>query len=209
MDLNPVPGNNANRPRTDVRLSTGRSDIAAAVFEEQCGSAPPPGSACPAGAASSDQVIRAAIRPPGAKTKFDAPATISPAGPLEPTTPEDPVTGPKVAINANGEGVAVWSQLGGDGTDQIVHVALLTPTKPTASGEIIPLPPPPPPPPPPLPTSIQVARKVARGDAVVLTANVSGPVTSLQWSFGTKGEPKIVSTAGANGRVPLSVRLRT
>ena len=209
MDLSPVPGNNANRPRTDVRLSTGRSDTAAAVFEETCGQSPPPASACPAGAASNDQVIRAAIRPPGAKTKFDAPATISPAGPLEPTTAEDPVTGPKIAINANGEGVAVWSQIGGvSGTDQIVRVALLTPTKPTASGETIPLPPPPPPPPPPLPTSIEVARKVGRGDAVVLTANVSGPVTSLQWSFGTKGEPKIVSTAGANGRVPLSVRLR-
>ena len=43
---------------------------------------------------------------------------------------------------------------------------------------------------------------------MVLTAKVDGPVTALQWSFGTKDEPRIVATAGANGQVPRSIRLR-
>ena len=125
VDGSPVPGEDIDRPRTDVRLSTGRSDTAAAVFEEECGPAPrtEPPNVCPVddpdtpeveGVDDDAQVVRAALRPAGAKTKFDAPVTLpTRAGELEPDSSEEPATGPRIAINANGEGVAVWSQLGG------------------------------------------------------------------------------------------------
>jgi hypothetical protein len=207
-DPDPVPGNGPTAtPRTKPFLSIGRTDSAATVFEEACG--PEPSPSCPEGSESDDQTVRAAIRPPGAKTKFGAPATLSPASDLEVDSGTKIETGPKVALNVNGEGVAVWARVDPDRGGHVVQSALLVPREaPPGFSAPIPRPPPPPPPPPPLPSEIELARPLKRGDAVVLTAKVGGPVTAIQWAFGTKDEPKIVETAGPNGQVPRSVRLR-
>ncbi len=200
-----VPGHGFLTERSDPDLSVGRSDIALTAFEEQCVSPSHP--VCPAGSPNDDQVVRAAIRQPGAKTKFDAPTTISAVSDLEVDVSDKRGSGPKVAFNSEGEGVAVWARTGSE-SDYVVQAAQVTPRGPTPSGVIIPPAPPPPPPPPPIPSEIALARPLDRGDAIVLTAKVDGPVSALEWRFGTKNEPKIVATAGANGQVPRSIRLR-
>ena len=209
-DSNPVPGNApTTSPRTDPNLSTGPSDTAAVVFEETCG--PQPSPSCPKKSdsdptpPSDDQTVRAAIRPPGAKTQFGAPATLSAPVDLEVDGGGKRETGPKVVTNANGEGVATWSRR--KSGNLIVEAALLVPRGATPAG-VIPVPPPPPPPPPPDPSAIVFARDPERGEAAVLTAKVDGPVSAIQWKFGTKNEPDIVVRAGANGQVPRSIRVR-
>ena len=101
-------------------------------------------------------------------------------------------------MNSNGEGVVAWSRI--DDGNPRAEASLFVPP------DAIP-PPPPPPPPPPVPSAIQPARKIKRGQAVILTAKVAGDVRELRWHFGGKDDPPVVGTV-VNGTLDNSVRFR-
>ena len=97
-------------------------------------------------------------------------------------------TGPKVAFNAEGEGVAVWARTGPQG-DQIVEAAQVIPRVRRLRHAF------------PAPAAPASARRrsrprsswPARSNGATRwcsTAKVDGPVTALQWSFGTRDEPQ-------------------
>ena len=142
----------------------------------------------------SDQAF-SAVRSAGAGGAFDAPQPISPTG-------EFGNDNTALSVNQSGNAVAAWSRI--VGVDKTVEVAFgIPPESP------IPPPPPPPPPPAPIPTpegSIQLAREPKSGEALVLTAEVVGPVDRLEWDFGS-GFPKVVGQV-VDGQLQRSVRLR-
>ena len=126
---------------------------------------------------------------------------------------EDP--GPTVAMNAGGEAVAAWSQ--GDGSGNlVVKVSLLIPRPDDPEAPVIPEPPPPPArPKPAVPSLIELARPLGRGQATVLTLKAGDAGTSstsdgadkLDWGFGTQNEPPVTGEI-AGGKLERSVRLR-
>jgi hypothetical protein len=202
-DPGPVPGNAADTYRTNPALAIDANDDVLAVFIEKIGD---------------DETIQAALRGPGGVTNFDTPLTvrhadnttttgapvaISETGDVERDDPTKSGTGPQLAMDSAGEAVAVWSQQDSDGSYR-VHVSLLVPQD---NPQIQNPPPPPPPPPPPQPNPIRLARPMQRDQAVVLYANVQGPVSQLKWSFGTPDEPDIVAGV-VDGRLQDAVRVR-
>src|SRR5215207_1140634 len=149
--------------------------------------------------------VQASERPPGAAGSFSSrPISDYPPGHTCPSEeasecPSGDFFGPAdLAVNTNGDAVAVWAR--SDGQNQRVLATFGVPP-----GR--PLPPlPEPPPPPPNPSAIQPARKLQRGEAVVLRVNVSGAVERLEWDFSFRN-PRIVGTV-ADGTLQRSVRFR-
>ena len=194
-DADPVE-ESAGVTRTRPALAAFGDDTAVTTFIEEDG--------------DGEQTVRAALRPAGGGSTFDAPVTLSAAADLEgegdasgvPFAPRRNV-GPKVVATADGEAVATWSALNSEGQFQ-VHVSVLTPRD---DPEIPPPPPPPPPPRPAVVSPIQLARPLARDQAVVLIANVPDDITSLEWNFDSKDEPPIVGTV-EGGALQRTVRLR-
>ncbi len=195
------------------------------------------------------ETVQAAIRPAEHGAKFDGPATVrladgstrtgAPAAVSEPcdTAADDPCdleadtatklnTGPRVAMNARGEGVVVWAQAdaleGGDGNLRVYASLYLplsdTPGSDPGAGTVVVPPLPPPPPKPAAPSAIELARPIKRGQAVVLTLRSAGAsattspgaadtATRLRWRFGSADEPDIV-VERQGGRLDRSIRLR-
>lgn len=149
--------------------------------------------------------VQASERPPGALGSFSSrPISDYPPGytcPSEEASecPSGDFFGTAdLAVNENGDAVAVWAR--SDGQNQRALATFGVPP-----GQPLP-PPPPPPPPPPNPSAIQPARKMQRGEAVVLRADVSGAVDRLEWDFSFRN-PRIVGTV-ADGALQRSVRFR-
>jgi hypothetical protein len=140
-----------------------------------------------------NQLVQASSAEAGG-TAFVPPSNVSDAGELS-----DPVDGvPELSVSAGAQAVGVWSR--SDGTNLRIQSAFGTPP-----GQAAP-PPPPPPPAPPVPSAIQPAAPFKRGQAVVLTAAVSGLVTRLEWTF-SSASPKVIGQV-VNGQLQSSVRLR-
>ena len=190
----PIPGNGAgNRTRPAVAAYGDRSAVA--VFQEKV---------------ADDESVHAALRPTGGTTSFDAPVKLSQDADLEGEgeAAEAPFanrkgTGPKIAANSEGEAVAAWSIADGQ-ANSVIQVSIMTPR----DDPVIPPPQPPPPRPrPAVPNPIQLARPLARDQAVVLIANIPGSIDRLEWSFGSKDEPAIVGRV-EGGELQRTVRLR-
>ena len=111
----PVPGNQA-RERPD--LAADGNDKALTVFRQQVGD---------------DYTVQAALRPPGQTTGFDNPIALSTPGELEEDQSNKPNTGPQVAMNDDGEAVAVWSRKDSGG-QLVVQAAVYAAPAGPASG---------------------------------------------------------------------------
>ena len=138
---------------------------------------------------SNHDIVEAATRS-GASGAFSTPAQISPSLDL------DVADGlPQLSVSAAGQAVAVWHYADGQG-GTIAQAAIGTPPGSTT-------PPPPPPPPPPVPNVIVPAASIQGGQAIVLTADVTG-ATRLVWQIGDNS-PDIVGTK-VGGVLQNSVR---
>ncbi len=195
-DFDSVPGVDSDRRRP--RLAADGQDDVFAVFQQK--------------ESDDRENVWAAIRPPGGTTDFDPPIQLSGVGEtasadLEgddsgtpPFGPKKP-TGPVVAANDDGEGVAAWA-VSDAGGNTVVQISLYVPK------DVAPPPPPPPPrPKPPQPSVIQLARPLGRGAAVVLIGNVPAGVETMRWSFDQPNEPPIEGKV-VNGELQRTVRLR-
>jgi hypothetical protein len=201
-DGSPVPGGSAGADRTRPSMASDDTRQQIAVFKQTDNSSgPSPGA----------ETVQAALRPADESTSFDDPIRLSPETNVDlenegedsgtPFLPKKG-TGPKIAVNSGGEAVAAWAVF--DGENLVVQVSLLTPRSNPA------IPPPPPPPPRPKaaqPSVIQLARPIARDQAVVLIANVPDGVNKLEWNFDSKDEPPIVGDL-QGGELQRTVRLR-
>jgi hypothetical protein len=225
-DENPIAGN-AGATRTRPRLATDGDGNVMAVFKElRDNKASIQVALRPAGGAPRDTKFDEpmAVRTPGGAERSGAPVALSEpcdltgtaTCDLEPDTDRtDP--GPRIDMNSRGEAVAVWAQ--GDAPDGNLRVrASLFIPRPAPGEEPIPIPPPPPPPPKPtVPSLIELARPLGRGEATVLTlrsgagsgaTSTSEGAVKLDWDFGTPNEPAVAGDVGNDGQVERSVRLR-
>ncbi len=192
----PVPGGVLGTARTRPDLATDDSGSAVTVFNQNTD----------LGGGDFVEQVYAAIRSPGGGSGFADPVPISPEGDLEEDEGTKKGTGPRVAMNSAGEAVAVWSRQDQATSDMVVEAALYVEVD---DPENPPPPPPPPRPRPPAPSEIQLARPLGRDQATVLIANVTGPVSKLRWSFGSKGEPPLDAGTERSVRLRLPTRAFT
>ncbi len=225
-DTDPVAGN-AGAIRTRPRFAEDDAGSILTVFKQRRGS---------------EESIQVALRPPAGGTKFDEPVAVRGADGAErsgaPVALSEPCDvagavncdlepdagkvdpGPTIAMNSDGEGVAAWSQ--GDGSGNlVVKVSLFIPRPDPGPGPgtgvpDIPEPPPPPArPKPAVPSLIELARPLGRGQATVLTLKAGEPgskstsdgADKLDWGFGTPNEPPVAGEV-VGGQLERSVRLR-
>lgn len=110
----------------------------------------------------------------------------------------------EAAMDGAGNAIAVWVRSDG-ANDRIEARVGLAPVGGSPRPPP-PLPPPPPPPPPPVPSAIRVEKPMERGSATVLTADVAGPVTRLEWQV--PGSAHAVVGAVVGGQLQRSIRFR-